>query len=104
MKSSIVKALGHLESESLYLILKILGTPKVLDLIRYLNRCSSTLREEFLSQVETVIRTNDLASETDLARLEVEIRGLKIRFSQLKASLSVQDLDYLDDKHSNSIR
>lgn len=104
MRSSIAKVLGHLESESLYLILKVLGTPKTLDVIRQLNRYSSTIREDFLSQLEDIIKNHNLATETDLARLEVEIRGLKIRFSQLKVALLTQEIECLKDKQSSSIK
>ena len=100
MKSYISKYIEYLESESLYLVLKVLGTPKSLDVVRYLTRSSNVARDEVLTQLERILRTNDLATETDLAHLEVEIRELKIRFAQLKGHLSMENSDRQVDRHS----
>lgn len=78
-------ALAYIESESMYLVLKVLGTPQLLALVRKSNHLSNSLREEIVQKVERLVDKGELATETELAQVEVKIRTLKTMLARIKA-------------------
>ena len=79
----------RLESHSLYQVLDLLGKPQLLGMFRRSMKYRSRITTELIRQIETLAHTHHIATETDLAHLEVKLRMLKVELAVLKRSTEI---------------
>lgn len=77
----------QLESESLHLLLDLLGQPRFLTQIRRSTQLRARFMRELSERFEELARAHALATETDLGRLEVKVYQLKAELNELKCSV-----------------
>ena len=78
----------HVESQSLHILLSLLGQPLVLAQLRRSARLRSQFRAEIDELFESAARSQSLATETDLAGIEVQMYHLRARLEELRQMIN----------------
>ena len=79
----------QLESQSLHIILSVLGQPLFLAQLRRSSRFRAQLRASLDELFESVARSQSLATEADLAELEVQLYYLRSRIGELRQTVDL---------------